>query len=411
MTRSTSEKAEAILQGALKFGIRPGLERMREILRALGDPQRRLKVVHVAGTNGKGSTTAMLSSVLREAGYRVARYTSPHLVSYRERFWLDGAFIPEAVFDALLRRVADVAAEVEAQHAELGPSTEFELLTATALTYFAEAGCDIAVIEVGLGGRLDATNCFEAPEATVITSIDYDHTAILGETLEAIAREKAGILRSGSPLVTGAEGPALAAILAAAEALEVTCRVVDSPSRLPVGLAGAHQLRNAALVEGVVDALRSRGWEIPFEALMRGLVSARWPGRMETWVDTKGETWLADGAHNPAGIQALREALEREHGGTRWTMIFGALADRDARAMLETLLPFARTVVLVAPPSPRALSPEILAEGLRHPDLRLAGSVAEAVEAAREASGPYAVFGSLYLVGAVKQELSWLPRP
>jgi dihydrofolate synthase/folylpolyglutamate synthase len=401
-------RADAILQGALKFGIRPGLERMRAILRDLGEPQRRLRVVHVAGTNGKGSTSAMLTSVLREAGYKVARYTSPHLVSYRERFWLDGAFISDAAFEAMLQRVAACASGVEARHPELGPSTEFELLTAAALTWFAEQEVDLAVIEVGLGGRLDATNCFEAPEATVITGIDYDHTAILGETLEAIAREKAGILRPRVPLITGATGVAREAILDAARTLEAPCRVVDGETQLPIGLAGPYQRRNAAMVEQVVSALRERGWEIPFAAVMRGMASARWPGRMETWT-RPGETWLADGAHNPGGIAALCEALRQEHPGGRWTVIFGALADRDARGMLEQLLPFTRTLVLVAPPSPRAMAPEELAEGLRHPDLRIARDVPEAVAEARQHEGPYAVFGSLYLVGAVKQVLGWIP--
>ncbi len=404
-------RAEAILQGALKFGIRPGLDRIHAILHELGNPQRRLRVVHVAGTNGKGSTTAMLTSVLREAGYRVARYTSPHLVTYRERFWLDGAFITEAAFEALLTRVAAVAASVEARLPHLGPSTEFELLTAAALVWFVDQNADLAVIEAGLGGRLDGTNVFASPEATVITGIDYDHTAILGDTLEAIAAEKAGILRPGVPLVTAATGLALETILQAAETLGAPCRVVEGESRLAIGLKGPYQRRNAAMVEQIVATLRDRGWAIPFEALLRGLASARWPGRMETWTSPAGETWLADGAHNPGGVAALREALRQEHPDGSWTMIFGALSDRDARGMLEQLLPFARTLVLVAPPSPRAMDPRLLAEGLRHPDLQIAENVFDAVEAARQAPGPYAIFGSLYLVGAVKEALGWLPEP
>lgn len=403
--------AEAILQGALKFGIRPGLARMREMLRALGDPQRELRIVHVAGTNGKGSTSAMLTSVLREAGYKTARYTSPHLVDYRERFWLDGAFIGEEAFERWLIKVGGIAAEIEARLPELGPATEFELLTATALAWFAEQKADLAVVEVGLGGRLDATNVFETPELTVITGIDLDHTAILGETKEAIAREKAGILRAGVPLVTAASGPALQAILDEAEALGVPVQVLATESRLELGLGGPYQRRNAAIVEEISAALREKGWDIPFEALVKGLASARWPGRMEPWTSPLGERWLADGAHNPGGIAALCDALreEAEPGGR--TVIFGALADRDARAMLEALLPFARSLVLVSPPSPRALDPHELAQGLSHGDVVLAASVEEAVELARERPGPYAVFGSLYLVGAVKKVLGWLPEP
>ncbi len=406
-----SRRAEALLAGALKFGIRPGLERMREILHALGDPQRRLKVIHVAGTNGKGSTSALLSSVLREAGYRVGRYTSPHLLHYRERFWVDGSFIPEADFEEVLLRVGDLAAEVEARFPDLGPSTEFELLTAAAFSWFEEAACDLAIVEVGLGGRLDATNCFEKPEATVITSIDFDHTAILGETLEAIAREKAGILRANVPVITATSGLALEAIRLAAEALGAPLIPVAGESERPIALSGPYQRRNAALVESVVASLRDSGWMISEEAVSRGFAKASWPGRMEAWRDGEGGDWLADGAHNPAGIDALCEALRHDHPGVRWTLIFGALTDRDARGMLEQLLPFARSLLLVAPPSPRALDPHHLAAGLRHPDSRIAQSVVEAVAEARRMPGPYAVFGSLYLVGAVKEALGWVPEP
>lgn len=406
-----SARVEAILRDALKVGIRPGLERMHAILEALGFPQKRLRVVHVAGTNGKGSTSAMLSAVLREAGYKVARYTSPHLVDYRERFWLDGAFIPEARLEALLTRVLQVAESVTARFPDLGPTTEFELLTATALTWFAEEGADVSVIEVGLGGRLDATNVFEAPEVTVITSIDRDHTAILGDTLEEIAQEKAGILRPGVPVVTATQGVALAAIQAEAARLGARCVVVTEDSTRPLGLEGPFQRRNAAVVEAVIALLRERGWALPPKSVASGLWKARWPGRMESWTSPLGESWLVDGAHNPGGIAALVEALRQHPNVEGWNMIFGALADRDARAMLQELLPFARHLVLVAPPTPRAMPPQELARDLAHPRLAIAATVPDALALARRNPGPYAVFGSLYLVGAVKQALGWLPEP
>jgi dihydrofolate synthase/folylpolyglutamate synthase len=403
--------AEAILQRALKFGVRPGLERMALLLEGLGNPHHGLRVVHVAGTNGKGSTTAMLASVLRAAGYRVGRYTSPHLVSDRERLWLDGAFPTPEAFDRLLVRVGAVADVLAAQHPDQGPLTEFELLTAAALVWFHEEGCDLAIIEVGLGGRLDATNVFDRPEVTVITGIDLDHTAVLGETHEEIALEKAGILRPEVPLITGASGDALHVIGDRAAGLGVPIRTVSGESTRPLGLSGPYQRRNAALVEAVVEALREACWQIPDRALDSGLLSARWPGRMERWVDPEGRFWLADGAHNPAGIEGLKEALSHEYPGARWTLVFGALADRDAKGMLEQLLPFAETLILVSPPSPRAVPPEELAAGLTHPSVVLANSVSEAVVQARLTAMPCAVFGSLYLVGAVMQDLGWIPQP
>ena len=201
-----SEKPPSPLTQALQHGIRPGLERITALLAMLGSPHERLAVVHVAGTNGKGSVCAFLSATLRAAGYKVGRYSSPHLVSYCERFWCDGQFISQEELEARSKRVAEVAGELDPS---LGPVTEFELLTAIAFQWFAEIGAEVLVLEVGLGGRLDATNVVNDPVVTVITRIARDHMALLGETVEEIAREKAGILKPGVPLVTGAEGSAL----------------------------------------------------------------------------------------------------------------------------------------------------------------------------------------------------------
>ncbi|MBO9540271.1 bifunctional folylpolyglutamate synthase/dihydrofolate synthase [bacterium] len=391
----------SILSDALQHGIRPGLERITALLDRLERPHARLKVVHVAGTNGKGSVCAFLSSILKHAGYRVGRYNSPHLVSYCERIWLDGAFIDDASLDRALEAVQGAAAALDPV---LGPVTEFELITAAAFLWFAEQAPDLVLLEVGLGGRLDATNVVEQPELCVITRIALDHTALLGDTPEAIAREKAGILKAGVPALTGATDSAFEAIRAIAQDLSVPLRqVTEGLQGYELGLAGDHQTLNAALVLEAVQALRAAGWAVSDAALREGFKAARWPGRLESWHSAEGEQFVFDGAHNPDGIEALAHALAAspEPGGR--VILMGVLADKDPGPMIRALAPHAETIILTTPPSPRGLDPTTLSALPAHPDLHLEPDWQEALALARRLAlgRPILVAGSLYLVGAV----------
>ncbi|MNX84328.1 Folylpolyglutamate synthase [compost metagenome] len=391
----------SILSDALQHGIRPGLERITALLDRLGRPHARLKVVHVAGTNGKGSVCAFLSSILKHAGYRVGRYNSPHLVSYCERIWLDGAFIDEAALDRALEGVQRAASELDPG---LGPVTEFELITAAAFLWFAEQAPDLVLLEVGLGGRLDATNVVERPELCIITRIALDHTALLGDTPEAIAREKAGILKPGVPALTGATGSAFEAIRAFAQALSAPLhQVSEGIQGYELGLAGDHQALNAALALAGVQALRSSGWMVSDEAAREGFKAARWPGRLESWHSPEGEHFVFDGAHNPDGIEALARALAVSPEPRGRVILMGVLADKDPAPMIGALAPHADTIVLTTPPSPRGLDPTTLQALPPHPDLHLEPDWQQALALARRlAKGrPILVAGSLYLVGAV----------
>lgn len=405
-----------LLVDALRHGIRPGLERTTALLAAMQHPQERLKVIHVAGTNGKGSVCAFLGAALSEAGYRVGRYSSPHLISYCERFWAQGRFITASELEWRLQRVSKLAQALDEQ---LGPVTEFELLTAVAFEWFAEQQLDVLLLEVGLGGRLDATNVVEKPLVTVITRIARDHVALLGESTEAIAREKAGILKPGVPLVTGTAGSALAEIQDAAQALAVPiqpappvewregnrCRLGAETFQL--GLSGPYQAQNAAIAYQVLQCLREQGWSIPDTAVRKGLAQARWPGRLEHWSSATGQRYLFDGAHNVDGVTALVEALAADVDPQGRLVLAGFLVDKEPMEMIHTLLPHSATLILTMPPSPRALDPLQLGPAIVHPDAFLVPEWAEALELAQSlAKGrEIVVAGSLYLVGAVAQAL------
>lgn len=409
-----------LLETALQHGIRPGLERITALLDRMGRPQNRHPVVHVAGTNGKGSVCALLASVLEAAGYKVGRFTSPHLISYRERFRLDGGTISQEELDGELQRVADLASALDPA---LGPVTEFELLTAAAFGWFARQQMDLLILEVGLGGRLDATNVVDRPLLTAITRIARDHTALLGETIEAIAREKAGILKPGVPVVTGTEGVALSEIRAIAEGLgapvlqapeaewlsagETTDRVRVGEACYDLGLLGAYQARNAALALGLVDGLRVHGWAIDDAAVRDGLASARWPGRMDRWTSQEGQTYWLDGAHNMDGVEALARALSDRPVLPGRVLLMGVLADKEPREMIERLAPFAGTLVLTTPPTARGLDPRDVASAIAHSDLHMVPDWQEALAVARTlAHGrEIVVAGSLYLIGAVYEAL------
>jgi len=390
-----------------RFGVHPGLARVRELLARLGDPQLRFQSVLVGGTNGKGSVSVALSAMLQADGRRTALFTSPHLTRFAERFVVDGQELPETVIEDALSRVRP--------HAEATGASFFETVTALGSLLFAEAGVEWAVMEVGLGGRLDATNALN-PVLSVVTNIGLDHMAILGDTPELIAAEKAGILRPGRPAVTGVQSQLLPVLEAAgsdlwalgreaswqAESLgwdgwQVQTRSPAGSLKFQTPLLGEHGARNAALA-----VLAAQRLGVSPEAIRAGVSGARWPGRLERLPWREGSV-LLDGAHNPDGARALRLALLDLKVG-RLPFVFGVAEDKDAAGMLSELAPTMSELILTCSRlSPRAAEPSTLAALL--PDLgvpvRLAATPAEAL--ALLPQQPLSVVcGSLYLIGEVR---------
>ena len=401
-------------------GIVPGLERMKRLLAALGDPQANLRCLHVAGTNGKGSVSAFAESILRAMGLRVGLYTSPHLVDLSERFRIDGVSASAADIEGSIQRVR----EATVGWGEGDEPTFFELVTAMSFDLFARAGCEVVVLETGLGGRLDATNT--APKiACAITPIALDHTEWLGETLGEIAREKAGILRPGIPAVIAPQEPEAAEALAAsAQELGTPCEWITSPLKgMPLGLAGLHQRWNAALAQALV---RASGFKPTPEDLGKGLGEVSWPGRFQR-IAVEGADLVLDGAHNLHAAQQLVATWREEYGARRCRLIFGALTDKNPGELLATLLPIASEVTIVPVPSPRSADPAALAasisgrSGPEKPVVHIADSLRTALvdnlEASRTApensETPVLLAGSLFLVGEALAVLSGrvpLPR-
>lgn len=411
------DQALKYIEGVSYLGVKPGLERVSALLGRLGHPERKTRFVHVAGTNGKGSTSVMTASALSACGYKTGLYTSPHLARVNERMRLDGAKIPDGEFARVVSALAS-AAEGLAE-----PCTEFELLTAAALLWFAEAGADIAVLEVGMGGRFDATNVIPRSECAVITNIGLDHTAVLGDTVEAIAAEKAGIFKGGRA-VSYEQPESVAAVLRSAAAKTGTELTFADFSKIEplsdsvegqrfrfegeeysIRLLGAHQLKNAAVALTALDTLRRSGWDLPAEGVRKGLAAAVWPARFE--LVERAPLFVADGGHNPQCVAATAEAIRRYMPGGRCVILMGVLADKDWSAMIDILADVAEGFVCAAPDSPRALpaadlGAELLRRGLH---AEVCSSVPEAVEAAKALAGPDGAVcsvGSLYMSGAVR---------
>ena len=409
---------------------RLGLSRMVDLLERLGRPQDDLRFVHVAGTNGKGSVCAYLASVLQAAGYKVGLFTSPFILCFEERIRVNGENIRA---EELARAVQAVRPAAEAVEADTGDHpTEFELMAAVAFEHFRAVGCDIVVLEVGLGGRLDATNVIDASEASVICRIGLDHTDLLGDTVAAIAGEKAGIVKPGCPMASWPQEREAMAVIEAVAA-ERGCELfVPDFSQLAVEplagaalrrfswqgqefetrLLGSYQPFNAALALETVRVLRGRGWDIPEEAEVAGIASARWPGRFE--MVAASPLTIVDGGHNPQGAEALAASLADllgEEGRGSVDFALGVLADKDYPAMVRAVAPWARSFSVYAPTSPRALSAdelaacvrEVLGEEGRADDVpvRVCAEAAEALRAARAAAGSQGVavaFGTLYAI-------------
>ena len=426
LDRLTYPQAVAALTERGRFGISLGLQRIERLMAEAGHPEHGLRGALVGGTNGKGSVVAMIQSILTAAGLRTGTMPKPHLVGYRERIAVDGIAIPAADFAGAIERVLPLVDRVAA---EVGPPTEFEALTAAAIAELSRRSVDLAIIEVGMGGRLDATNVLDLGVAA-ITNVQLDHQAHLGSTLTAIGREKAAIIKPGNLAVSGAAGRGLRPILDRCAVLGVPLRragagqpyraqvvesgwdgiVVDAwtPGRrltaLRIGLLGAHQAVNAAVALALLDALDERfGLTIPEAVLRRGFAAVRWPGRLELLDGSAlglGRI-LLDGAHNPAGAAALARALA-DLGLRRPTIVFGAMRGKDLHGVLTALAPLEPRFVFTRVDDPGALPPEDLAAAWAPigGDASTAPDPATAVALAE--GDPVVVAGSLYLVGAVR---------
>ncbi len=415
----TGQEAVALIHERAWTGRKPGLSRTFELLSRLGNPQDKLKFVHITGTNGKGSTAAMVSSILTCAGLRTGLYTSPHLWRFHERFQVNG----EPISDQELGRLGELV--LKAGEDMTDPPTEFELMTALAMEYFLEEGCDIVVLEVGLGGRLDSTNVIPAPEAAVITNIGLEHTQELGNTRPLIAREKAGIIKTGCAAVLYHQSREVEQVVEEACGKAGVPLTITAPDTLVVqetgregqtflyrgngpyhiSLLGRHQLYNASVALDIVAVLAQRGWKIEQQAIVQGLKQAVWPARME--LAKRNPDILLDGGHNPQCMAALRTALEELYPDKKIIFLTGVLGDKDYPDMVGEMLPLAKCFVTITPDSPRALSAGELADYLRSRGAQAVpcDTTVQGLEKALKLAGPEDVVcacGSLYMIGEVR---------
>lgn len=401
---------------------RLGLERTVELLHGIGDPQKKLKFIHVTGSNGKGSTCAILDSCLRAAGYTTGLYTSPYICEFNERIQVDG--VPISGDD--LARITETVREY-ADSMDDHPS-QFELVTAIAMEYFLESKCDIVVLEVGMGGALDSTNAIDSPEAAVFTNIGLEHTEYLGKTIEEIARTKGGIIKPGCDVVCYDTDPKAIDVLRAISAeKQVDMKVADfnrlheishgldgqkltwqtSDGRalsLAYPLLGKHQQHNLAVALTVIDTIKKRGYAVSDDNIQEGVAHVKWPARFE--ILSRNPLFILDGGHNPQCAEAMSTILNDYLPDTKVTFLMGVLADKDYGAMLDSVSPHAARFVCVTPDSPRALQAEALARVIssRGYDAEAMPDVRRGIARAREHKEPIVAFGSLYMSGAVLRE-------
>lgn len=412
------KEALAYIDGVRWYGSKPGLERIGALLEKLDNPQKHLKFIHIAGTNGKGSCAAMTASVLKAAGYRTGLFTSPYLFRFNERMQLNGRPIEDDVLAALVTEIKPLADAME-DH-----PTEFELMTAAALLWYRREKCDIVVLEVGLGGRFDATNIIDAPEAAVIMNIGLDHTAVLGDTVEQIAAEKAGIIKPGCAVVLYPQQESVMEVIRArCASLGAALHTADFSQIAPefdslegqvftyrgepvaIPLLGAHQRRNAAVVLELVEVLRARGWKLEPDAVEHGLYAVSWPARFERVHEEPD--FIVDGGHNPQCAETVAENLLHYFPAQKRVLLIGVLADKDYEKLCEILNPAAAAWVCVTPDSERALPAAELGGFLERfgKPVTVCDTIPDGVTAAlREAGadGMVCSVGSLYMAGAVR---------
>lgn len=421
--------ALAYLESLGTFGIQLGLKRIEALLAELGNPERRFRSIHVTGTNGKGSTTALLAAILHAAGIRTGMYISPHLVDYPERMTMEGQEISRDEFAAMIGKTRLAAEAIQARGME--SPTEFEVLTAAAFLWFAEKQVEMAVVEVGLGGLLDSTNVI-CPVASVITNVTLEHTDRCGGTVAEIAAHKAGIIKIGAPVFTGATGEALAVIEAAAARQQVPCIVLNrdffvsevqsseagqsfgfstpptAAQHYSLSLIGRHQADNAALAVRACQFLAENEPRLTAAAIKFGVAQARWPGRFEIF--TGAPTVILDGAHNPDGARTLRHTLDAVYPGRAIVFLFGVLADKDHGEMARRLFHPSDRAIVVEPNSPRAASACEIADEISGyvAAVSVAADIASGLLQAKLWAGPQGIVcvaGSLYMIGDARQLL------
>ena len=410
----TYNEALNYIHGVSNFFCKPGLERITALCDMMGHPERELKFIHVAGTNGKGSFCSMTDSVLRAAGYKVGLYTSPYIYEFNERMRVNGENIPNDTLAALTEYVKQFAETME------DSPTEFELITAIAFEYFKRESVDVVVLEVGMGGRFDSTNIIRNPLLSVITGIALDHTAFLGDTVEAIAGEKAGIIKDSSPVLYGGEDDVAREVIKStayergSEFYETDYSALSIKSsdlsgtifdyrlnkNVRIPLLGLYQPRNASLVLDAIDILRDRGLKISDEAIALGLANAKWRARFE--IIGNEPLVIFDGAHNPQGIRAAVDSIKTYFGEKKVAVFTGVLKDKDYNAIAKTLSEVADTAFTITPDNPRALSAEEYAKVLEEcgiaatPCQSISEALALGKEAAKSANTALCCLGSLY---------------
>ena len=417
-----AEQAIAYIHSVCWKGSIPGLGRTQELLEKMGNPEKKLKFVHIAGTNGKGSTAAMTASILSKAGYRTGLYTSPYIYRFHERIQVDGVEISDEDLTEITEYVKPLADSMEQS------PTEFELVCCIAFEYFYRKKCDIVVLEVGMGGAWDATNVIEVPEVAVITNIGLDHTEYLGDTVEKIAETKSGIFKPHGHAVVYRSTPSVEAVYERVCAeRDVSLRKADfdglvlkahtlegqvfdcgSRQNLVLPLLGDHQLHNASVVLSIADTLIGEGWKISEQNIYDGIRDVRWPGRFD--IVCRKPLFIIDGGHNPQCIEALVKNIRDYLAGKKVIALTGVLADKDYADMYKPVMPLVDRFVCITPPNPRKLEAEQLARYLQQAgaQAQASESILDGVKKAMELAGEDGVvlcFGSLYSIGGIRDAL------
>lgn len=417
-----AEQAIAYIHSVCWKGSIPGLGRTQELLKKMGNPEKKLKFVHIAGTNGKGSTAAMTASILNKAGYRTGLYTSPYIYRFHERIQVDGVEISDEDLTEITEYVKPLADSMAQS------PTEFELVCCIAFEYFYRKKCDIVVLEVGMGGAWDATNVIEVPEVAVITNIGLDHTEYLGDTVEKIAETKSGIFKPHGHAVVYRSTPSVEAVyervcaergvslrkadfdglVLKAHTLEGQVFDCGSRKNLVLPLLGDHQLHNASVVLSIADTLIGEGWKISEQNIYDGIRDVRWPGRFD--IVCRKPLFIIDGGHNPQCIEALVKNIRDYLAGKKVIALTGVLADKDYADMYKPVMPLVDRFVCITPPNPRKLEAEQLARYLRQAgaQAQASESILDGVKKAMDLAGEDGVvlcFGSLYSIGGIRDAL------